>query len=195
MRNEFLLMGELIMSEKINPNNEKKVEVFNRAREKTEFIDPRYLDQPYVRPGDGIDLSKNKMPIVTPYRAFKDFTSTSSEHIMALQSFRIRPQTSDPYAVSASFSSDTKGGLDVSPFTVTETTKFLGISEEKEEETALRLYFKGSYGLSSVSMAANTQKKWKETHQTVYSLMEHSGESERLEANAKDWDENEKKYM
>ncbi len=122
-------------------------------------IDPRYLDDPRIRPGDGIDLRNPLSPEVTPYRAFEDAV------IAAVQE-RGLPKASDVIQESAVL----KESL-----------------TEHEESSVLSTFFKASYMLSSVQGAYEAAKTEQETYHSVYALVEHSGEAERLPAQHRVW--------
>lgn len=171
-----------------------KETVKNSIKKETIFLDPRYLDVKYIKTGDGIDFSTPTKPKVAPYRAFKYEKPDVFDRVKALQYRRLNPANIE--SLTSGLNELRKNsGLDMSPFTITEMTKFIGVDQEEDEKIALTAYFKGSYGLTSLDASTSVQKSLHEKCQTVYSLLEHSGEAERLEASEKDWIQVDRKYV
>ncbi|MBN1886004.1 MAG: hypothetical protein JW876_10850 [Candidatus Krumholzibacteriota bacterium] len=122
-------------------------------------INPRYLDEPGVALGDGIDLSDPFRPLLAPYRAF-------DVQVQASGRFFTLPKSSD----------------------VIEETAILRESlRESEEAQVLSAYFKASYGLVSANAAFETARTEQKSYHTIYALLEHSGEADRLPAAARHW--------
>ena len=115
-------------------------------------IDPRYLNEPGVTLGRGIDMSNPLQPILAPYTAF-EAAQVLATPVQGL------PKSSDE---------------------IRETTVFKESLTDREEANVLSTYFKASYQLVSVEGAYKTAKKEQTSYHTVYALAEHLGESENL---------------
>lgn len=122
-------------------------------------INPRYLDEPQVSLGCGIDLRNPLSPIVAPYRAF-ELQEKSELQLL---------------------------GLPVSSDVIEESSVFKESLSEAEESSLLSTYFKASYLLSSVQAAHETTKKEQQSYHTIYALLLHSGESESLPSKLRHW--------
>ena len=122
-------------------------------------INPRYLDEPQITLGCGIDLSDPLRPLVAPYRAFE------------------LPLKTEPQLLGLPKSSDVIEESSVLRESLTET----------EESNVLSSYFKASYMLSSVQAAYETAKKEQQSYHTIYALLEHSGESVSLSSKLRHW--------
>jgi hypothetical protein len=126
-------------------------------------INPIYLDEPQVNLGCGIDLSDPLLPVVAPYSAF-DLSLKAGKRTFAL------PKSSDVIKES---------------FILRESLK------ASEESSVLSGYFKASYMLSSVKAACETAREEQKNYHTIYALLEHSGESERLPSDLRHWKKDE----
>ena len=126
---------------------------------KTYTIDPRYLDKPGSRLGDGIDLRDPLLPKLAYCKAFK----------LALGA------TLEEYELSKSDD------------LIEETFYYRESLTEREESNVLSTSFKVSYGLSSLQGAYEAAKKEQESYHTIYAILEHSGEAERLQDESLDW--------
>ncbi|MDY0310892.1 MAG: hypothetical protein RBR20_02100 [Desulfobacterales bacterium] len=126
---------------------------------KTYVIDPRYLDTPGSRLGDGIDLNDPLLPKAAPFTAFK----------LAVQA------TAEDYE------------LPKSDDLIDEAFHYSESLTEREEANVLSTSFKASYGLSSLQGAYEAAKKEKESYHTIYAILEHSGEAKRLHDESLHW--------
>jgi hypothetical protein len=125
-------------------------------------IDPRYLDMPLVGLGDGIDLRDPMRPLVAQRRGLALAKAASS----AL--FKL-------------------SGLPRSSEVIQETTVWKESLSEHEESSVLSSYFKASYMLSSAQGSYEAARQIHGSYRTVYSLLEHSGEADRLEDGLCHW--------
>ena len=116
-------------------------------------IDPRYLDMPLVGLGDGIDLRDPLRPLVAQRRGLVAAVNGPLVKAIAL------PKSSE---------------------VIQETTVWKESLTEHEESSVLSSYFKASYMLSSARGSYEAARQIQGSYRTVYSLLEHSGEAERL---------------
>lgn len=131
-------------------------------------MDPRYLDEPGVALGDGIDLCNPSRTLVAPCRAF-----------VAAEKGEPEPTTG---GTEAEWS-----GLLTSKSSVTENARFLERVTEKEEALVLSAHFKATYMLSSLDAAVTCASNTSSSFHTIYLLIEHSGEARRLPASGRIW--------
>jgi hypothetical protein len=129
---------------------------------KSFVIDPRYLDDPGFALGSGVDLSDPLKPLLAPYTAFEPV-------------FRV--------------SATGEAGLPRSSQVIQEATTFRETRDTREEAQILSTFFKASYMLSSVELAYKSAQEEKEKYQTIYALLEHSGEQESLHESSRRWRE------
>jgi hypothetical protein len=115
-------------------------------------IDPRYLDGPGSGLGSGVDLSNPLRPKVAQFTAFR-----SSVQVAA-----------------AGYELPKSDNL------IDEAFYFKEAMTEREESNVLSTSFKASYGLSSLQAAYDAAKKERESYHTIYAVLVHGGEAERL---------------
>ena len=123
-------------------------------------IDPRYLDDPGFRLGSGVDLRDPLKPILAPFTAFETLFAVSTPGEAAL------PKSAQ---------------------VIEEATTFRETRDAREEAQILSAFFKASYMLSSVEGAYKSAQEDREKYQTMYALLEHSGEQESLAESARHW--------
>ncbi len=136
------------------PESESTSDKINRyyLTLKTYAIDPRYLDMPGSKLGDGVDLSDPLLPKVAPLTAFKHAVQASVKEY--------EPPKSDDL--------------------IDEAFHYKESLTESEESNVLSTSFKASYGLSSLQAAYDAAKKEQGSYHTVYAILEHSGEAARM---------------
>jgi hypothetical protein len=126
---------------------------------KSYAIDPRYLDMPGSALGSGIDLRNPLLPKVAPYTAFKPAMRVT------LEEYEL-PKSDD---------------------LINETFYYRESLTELEESNVLSASFKASYGLSSLEAAYEAAKEEKKSYHTIYAILEHSGEAERMQDESLRW--------
>lgn len=129
------------------------------------ILDPRYLDNPVIKLGTGVNLADPLKPEVAPYTPFE----VEAPKAFGVENF----------------------GLPKSSEVIQEACTFRESLSVREETSVLSAYFKASYALSSMQGAATTAKTESETYHTAYALLEHTGEAESLPAQCRHWRENE----
>lgn len=125
-------------------------------------IDPGYLREPHVKLGDGIDLRNPLQPEVAPYTAFAAMMMAAGPGMEE----RGLPRSSD---------------------VIRETTRLRESLAESEQASVLSTYFKASYLLSSVQGAYSAAKQEQSSYHTIYALLDHYGESDRLPGQLRHW--------
>lgn len=124
-------------------------------------VDPRYLDEPGTGLGAGIDLRDPLHPVVAPRRGLE--------------------------AAPAARGAPADYGLVRAADVIEESTTLFDSLTERDESQVLSGYFKASYGLSSIEASLERTREVQSSYHTVYALLDHVGESDRLPEDLRCW--------
>jgi hypothetical protein len=132
-------------------------------------IDPRDLPEGYVRLGDGVNMLDPDEPVLSTKRAFGH----------------------DNVVEARSGASDAELG-EWAHFQVADSSVFRQSMDEEEEAKVLEGYFKASYGLVSGEAALEQTKSESNAHKSFYVLIEHEGNTQRVNTRNLEWNWKEK---
>jgi len=132
-------------------------------------IDPRDLPEGYVRLGDGVNMLDPDEPVLSTKRAF------GHENVVEAQSG----------------AADAELG-EWAHFQVADSSVFRQAMSAKEEANVLEGYFKASYGLVNGEAALEKARSESKTHESVYVLIEHEGNTQRMNTRNLEWNWKEK---
>ncbi|MHC4758560.1 MAG: hypothetical protein ACYTE8_07870 [Planctomycetota bacterium] len=133
-------------------------------------LDPCYISgAPEIDLGDGVNMNDPRCPTKSELSVF------------------------NPESKEKEGTKKLKLGAPISNFDITDTFHVEEYSSSEEESNTLSQYFKASYGLASVSQSLKIANKERDENQTIYALLEHSGES--IELKEPNWRESPESYM
>jgi len=132
-------------------------------------IDPRDLPEGYVRLGDGVNMLDRDEPVLSTRRAF------GHENVVEAESGASDPEVGE-----------------WAHFQVADSSVFRQSMSAKEEAKVLDGYFKASYGLVNGEAALEKAESESKTHESVYVLIEHEGNTQRMNTRNLEWNWKEK---